>query len=61
MPRVTSPSTTEPRRLTSVVLGFVLVMTMTMGAFQLIALAVVANDLTDDLAISTAIFGGATR
>lgn len=55
-----APPETDVSRWTSLVLGFVLVMTMTMGAFQLIALAVVANDLTDDLAISTALFGAAT-
>jgi MFS family permease len=57
---VRPPADPATTRLTSVVLGFVLVMTMTMGAFQLIAPAVVANDLTDDLAISTALFGAAT-
>jgi MFS family permease len=57
---VPAPPETATSRWTSLVLGFVLVMTMTMGAFQLIALAVVANDLTDDLAISTALFGAAT-
>ncbi|MFT7597948.1 MAG: putative MFS family arabinose efflux permease [Acidimicrobiales bacterium] len=43
-----------------VVLPFVLVITMTMGAFQLIALAVVANDMLDDLGMSAAVFGALT-
>ncbi len=39
------------------VLGFVLVMTMTMGAFQIVALAIVADDLTDDLGMTALLFG----
>ena len=57
MPR---PAAANESKWSTLVLGFVLVITMTMGAFQLIALAVVANDLTDDLAITTALFGAAT-
>lgn len=47
-------------RWTVSVLSFVLVLTMTMGAFQLIAMAVVADDLTDDLGISERTFGWVT-
>jgi predicted MFS family arabinose efflux permease len=44
----------------SLVLGAVLVLTMAMGAFQLMALAVVASDMLDDLNMSKGFFGVAT-
>jgi len=54
---VLRPPGSASGRLTSAVLGFVLVMTMTMGAFQVIALAIVADDLTDDLGMTALLFG----
>ena len=57
--RVTRVPSSDTHRVT-VVMTFVLVMTMTMGAFQLVSLAVIANDLTDDLGISTGVFGAVT-
>ncbi|MGY9072507.1 MAG: MFS transporter [Acidimicrobiales bacterium] len=49
--------TQDHSRDSSLLLGAVLVITMTMAVFQLVALAVVANDMLDDLNISKGLFG----
>ena len=46
-----------PKNRINVSLGLVLAATMGLGAFSLIGVAVVANDLTKDLGLSVTFFG----
>ena len=48
-----------PKNRINVSLGLVLAATMGLGAFSLIGVAVVANDLTKDLGLSVTFFGAA--
>lgn len=57
MPSVPTASPPRDGRSTNVVLGLILVLTMVTGVFQLVASAIVASTLTDDLVITTVVFG----